>query len=520
MSSSSRELEKLKLMEEKSETPMSPDPPSSSSDKRDLTSCFHRGRPPIDYVGGNHSNNSNASCRTRDYEFEYGYESPTEAPSTSSFASFPNDDNNSTSDSISSSRIEKDHLRQHIDPKGESKRSDKMREKRTPGVLPSEVNTMIEMTKITALVRKELQSQRDRHNGRLNQTVAKFKEQLEKLQKENDHLRDRLRNDHPEDQTTVFKELQGERDALIDEVARRQQKEQKTKDELGEVKARVRKDSAKRLSIMDSMSTSWESGRKEAKQKEDLLNSELDVMSKTLKYNQELLGGKSMEFAQLEALYRSTKTELLSIKMTTAAKQEEMDTETKRQCESHKLVCEEHEHILKLKNDKIYLAETSIRIMKAELQSTRKKFRSTKELMALMKEDTKKRIDKSGVVDSAANALRKENSRQQAEIKELQSRVGSYLASMALQKQFSDSLKSRIYNKQDNDQEHVYEIHELRKRIKKQKQKAVEKDLQMDELKQLLGDSSSSSLKGQSKSSRKIIAAVKKSSLKLPLVRR
>jgi len=260
------------------------------------------------------------------------------------------------------------------------------------------------------------------------------------------------------------------------------------------MKARVRKDSAKRRSIMDSLSTSWESRRKEAKQKEDLLDSKLDVMSKTLKGNQELLEGKSTRFAQLEAIYRSAKTELLSIKMTTIAKQEEMDIETKRQCESHKLVCEEHKHILKLKNDKIYLAETTIRIMKAELKSTGKMFHSTKEPMTLMKEDAKKRIDKSGVVDPAAKALRKENSRQQAEIKELQNQVESYLASMALQKEFSDNLKSRIYNKQDYDQEHVYEIHKLRKRIKKQKQKVVEKDLQMDEHKQLLGDSSSSSL--------------------------
>lgn len=547
-SSSALDFERNKVKHSvKSGRAKSPGPgpgPPSSLDKRDPTSRSRRSRRPTDYGSDNHSNNSNTS-RSRDYDFGYDYESATESLS-SSLSSFPIDRNSAaSSDNYSgSTRREKDHL------KDESKRgAGTMRKKRTTGVLPSEGSTMIEVTKITALVEEELQSQRDKHKDQLNRTVEKFKDRREKFQEENDSLReerdearkeldkckkshvaqrraaernDRLQSQQKnrieslEEQRELFEDLQEERDALLDEVARAQQQQQQTKEELSGLKVRVREDSAKRLSVMECLSTSWDSEQKEAKQKEALLNSELDIMSKTLKAEQDYLKGKSKEFSQLEESYRSTKTELRSMKMTMMAKKEEMDLEIKRERESHKRVCEEHKHDLKQKNDEIYMAETTIRTMKTELKSTRERFNSKEDSMASMKEEMKKHKEKSDVVVPEVKVLREENNSLQAEIKELQKQVESYLANMALQQEFCDSLKSRIYKEQESEQEKVQEVHKLRKRIKKQQKEAVEKDLQIDQLKQLLGDNSAiGGLKVQSKSSKELTAA-KKSSLKKP----
>ena len=69
------------------------------------------------------------------------------------------------------------------------------------------------------------------------------------------------------------------------------------------LKVRVREDSEKRLSVMECLLTSWEYEQEEARQKEKLLNSELEIMSKTLKVEQYRFKDKNEEFVKLEALY-------------------------------------------------------------------------------------------------------------------------------------------------------------------------------------------------------------------------
>lgn len=423
-----------------------------------------------------------------------------------------------------------------------------MRSKRANGVLPSDGGSMIEIEKITALVEEELHTQRIKHKDQLNRTIAKFKERRERFQEENDHLRaerdeakrelekckktfesqkraaernERMRSQQMnrieslEEQKELFEELQQERDALLDEISRAQVQQQKTKDELSALKVRVREDSQKRLSVMECLSTSWDSEQKEAKQKEALLNSELDIMAKTLKTEQDYLKQKNKEFDQLEQQYRGAKTELRSIKMSMIAKQEELDEELKSERESHQRVCEEHKQILKLKNDEIFMAETTIRNMQSELKSIKEKFNAREESMASLKEQVKKSKEKSDAVDPEVKSLRDENGRLKAEVKELQKQVESYLANMALQQEFCDSLKSRIYKEQENEQEQVEEIHKLRKRLKKQLKEAAAKDLQISQLKELLGQSENPSMRVESKSSRELKGA-KKSNMKKP----
>jgi len=407
---------------------------------------------------------------------------------------------------------------------------------------------MIEVAKITALVEEELQSQRKKHKDQLNRTVTKYKDRQEDFQREIDLLReerdnarrelenckrnhasqkraaernDRLQTQQKnriemlEEQKELFDQLQEERDALLDEVARSQHQQQKAKDELSALKLRVRQDSQKRLSVMECLSTSWDSEKKEAQQKEALLNSELAIMSKTLKAEQQFLKNKNKEFAQLEAQLRATKTELRSIKMTVVAKKEEMDLELRRERESRTRLAEEHKEMLKLKDDEIYMAESTIRTMKAELKSTRENFtlkeKSMEQSIASIAATNVSEED-SEVANPEVKILREENSRLNAEIKELQKQVESYLANMALQQEFCDSLKSRIYDKQETEQEQIDEIHDLRKCIKNQEKDAAEKDLQIEELKQLLEESNSAA-KVESKSSRELKRG-KKSSMK------
>eukprot|EP00536_Pseudo-nitzschia_multiseries_P017203 jgi/Psemu1/314129/fgenesh1_kg.1427_\ len=405
---------------------------------------------------------------------------------------------------------------------------------------------MIEIGKITALVEEELQMQRDKHKEHLNRTVAKYKERRERFIEENNQLRserdeakrelekckknyasqkraaarnDRLqyqqknRIESLEEQKELIEDLQSERDALLDEVTKAQQQQQKTKDDLSALKFKVREDSQKRLSVMESLSVTWDTEQKEAKQKEALLNSELDIMSKTLKAEQEFARNRNKEFEKVEALYRSAKKDLRSIKMTMIAKKEEMDEEIKIIKDSQKRAADEHKQTLKLKSDEIFMAETTIRNLKAELKLMRDKADSKEDSMAAIVDEMKKSKEKSGGVDPEVKALREENSRFKSEVKELQRQVESYLANMALQQEFCDSLKSRIYKEQENEQQQVEEIHKLRKRIKKQQKEVDAKDLQISQLKQLLGDANSGSGNAKSKSGVEVTAP-KKSSLK------
>lgn len=318
----------------------------------------------------------------------------------------------------------------------------------------------------------------------------------------------------------LFEDLQAERDALLDEIARSHQQQQQTREELSGLKMRIREDSQKRLSVMESLSISWNSEQKEAKQKEALLNSELDIITETLNAEKEVLKNKNNEFDQLGALHRSTKKELRSVKMAMIAKQKEMDEEIKRLSESHMGVCEEHKTILKLKNDELLVAENTIRNMKAELKSTRGKVKSKEESMATLVEEIKKSKGKSGAVDPEVKSLHAENRRLKDEIEELQRQMESYLANMALQQEFCDSLKSRIYDEQENEQGQVEEIHKLKKRVRKQQKEAAAKDFEISQLKQqLLGkpDKNNSGRKSKmvkSKSSMSLAGDEKKSILK------
>jgi chromosome segregation ATPase len=419
-----------------------------------------------------------------------------------------------------------------------------MSTQKTTGTLSSHNGAMIEVAKITALVEVELQSQRKKHKDQLNRTIAKYKDRQEDSQREIDLLReerdnarrelenckrnhgsqkraaernDRLQTQQKnriemlEEQKELFDQLQEERDALLDEVARSQQQQQKAKDELSVLKLRVRQDSQKRLSVMECLSTSWDAEKKEAQQKEALLNSELAIMSKTLKAEQQFLKNKNKEFAMLEAQSRVTKTELRSIKVTMVAKKEEMELELRRERESRTRLAEEHKEMLKLKDDEIYMAESTIRTMKAELKSTRECFSLKEKSMEQSIAATNISEEESEVANPQVKMLREENSRLNDEIKELQKQLESYLANMALQQEFCDSLKSRIYDKQETEQEQIDEIHDLRRCIKNQEKDAAEKDLQIEELKQLL--ESNSAVKVEAKSSRDLKRG-KKSSMK------
>lgn len=281
------------------------------------------------------------------------------------------------------------------------------------------------------------------------------------------------------------------------------------------MKVRVREDSQKRLSVMECLSTSWDAEQKEAKEKEALLNSELDIMAKTLKAEQDFLKNKNKEFAKLEALYRSTKTEIRSIKMSMMVKKQDMEDEIQREREICKMAADEYKKNLKLKDEEINFAKNTIRSMKADLESAKAKFDSKEESMAKLLEETKKNTLKNNAVDPEVMALRDENGRLKSDIKELQKQVESYLANMALQQEFCDSLKSRIYKEQESEQKKVEEMHKLRKKLKKQLKEAAEKDLQIDQLKHLLGEKTSSPLRVQSKSSREL-RGMKKSSMKKP----
>jgi len=553
------DLERTKLLQrmEKSGRAKSPVPasPSSSSHNRAAPSRPRRvGRRTNDYgsTSDTHTINSNSSCDrgSKDYEFNYEfdtYESPTESLTSSLSSSFQIDRSTNTNSIYSHGKREKDHVKE------DNKKSGISRKTKPVGALPSEGGPMIEISKITVLVEEELQTQRDKHKDQLNRTIARFKERQEKFRQENDRLRaergearrelekckkdhafqlraaernDRLQSEQSyrigslEDEKELFEDLQAERDALLDEIARSHQQQQQTREELSGLKMRIREDSQKRLSVMESLSISWNSEQKEAKQKEALLNSELDIITETLNAEKEVLKNKNNEFDQLGALHRSTKKELRSVKMAMIAKQKEMDEEIKRLSESHMGVCEEHKTILKLKNDELLVAENTIRNMKAELKSTRGKVKSKEESMATLVEEIKKSKGKSGAVDPEVKSLHAENRRLKDEIEELQRQMESYLANMALQQEFCDSLKSRIYDEQENEQGQVEEIHKLKKRVRKQQKEAAAKDFEISQLKQqLLGkpDKNNSGRKSKmvkSKSSMSLAGDEKKSILK------
>ena len=439
-----------------------------SPDKRDPPFRSHRDCRPAGYSSDNHSKNSNKSSMLTHYEFEfdydYDYESPT-ASLSSSFSSFEMDRNSSNSDNDSSIIKEEDHLRQNSDLKDERSRSCTIRKKPTAGVLAVEGSRMTEATKSIALVEEEPKLQRMiKHEDQLNRAATKFKEQRDKFQEEKDRLRtkrDEARrelekckeshvtqskrlaewNEHlqsqqknrigsQEQQKVLLEELQAERDALPEAVAmvqqqQQQQQQQISKEEFSALYVRIREDEAKWLEFL---STSSE--QKDAKQKDDL--SKLDIISKKLKAEQEFLKLKNKEFTQLEVLYQSTITELRSIDITMIAKKEEMDAEIKRDRELHKHVCEKHEQVLKLKNDKVCWAKTKILTMKAEFKSTREKLTSMEESMALLKEELKNRKRNDDIVHADPKL---ENGRLQTEIKELHTQVESYLANLALQQE-------------------------------------------------------------------------------------
>lgn len=538
--------------------------PSTVPPLKTTAAELRRSRRPTDFGGDNHGISSHSRSNDnipRGTGYLLEYESPTESMS-SSLSSFPVERNNLTNDKHSTRgrrSISKEKLLSPRDESTKSARSCTVSStvETAPTVLSSETGTMIEVSKITALVEEELQTQRLKHRDQLNRTVAKFKDRREKFQREMDLLRAERdeawkelenyernqanqkraaeRNDRfqyqqknrieiLEEQKEMFEDLQEERDALLDEVARTQQQQEKTREELQALKVRVREDSQKRLSVMECLSTSWDSEKKEAQQKEALLNTELDMMAKTLKAEQEYLKNRNNEFAEMEEQYRSMKTELRSIKMTMIAKKEEMDEELRREQESSKRAAEEQRENLKLSEDHLILAETTIRTMKSEFKSVKEKFSAKEELMARSLEGMKLSKEKSkndsaaGATDLEAKMLRDENSRLDAEVKELQKQIESYLANMALQQEFCDSLKSRIYSEQEKEQEHVEELHKLRKRIKKQQKEATEKDIQIGQLKDLIDASASAatctnSIKVQSKSARDLKRG-KRSSMK------
>lgn len=391
-----------------------------------------------------------------------------------------------------------------------------------PDIFASENNTMIEVSKITALVEQELQSQKIKHKDHLNRAVSKYKNKIEDFQTEIGHLRrerdearreletckrilankelegdrkDRYQSEQEDqiemlrEQQEMFEGLQKERDALLEELTRNQQRQRKTKDELTALKVRVREDSQKRLSVMECLSASWDAEKKEAQQKEALLNSELELLAKTLKAEQEYLKHKNKEFGKLEAQYRLVKTELQSMKKNVEYEKDDLEEELRRERESKKRISEEHKKTLKLKNEEIDMAESIIESMRSELKSTRENFALREESMSRSIGGMKE-YDQHGSPNPEVDVLREENSRLDGEVKELQRQVESYLANMALQQEFCESLKKRIYKEQENEHEQIEQMHRLRKQIKRQQKEAAEKDQEIDELRRLLEESS------------------------------
>lgn len=400
-----------------------------------------------------------------------------------------------------------------------------------PVILPPANTTMIEVSKITALVEQELQSQKVKHKEHINRTVNKYKNRIQSFETEIGHLRrerdearrelenckrvladqqleaernDRFQSEQKDqiemlqDQKELFEGLQKERDALLEELTRNQQRQQKTKDELTALKVRVREDSQKRLSVMECLSASWDAEKKEAQQKEALLNSELELMSKTLKAEQEYLKHKNKEFGKLEAQYRLTKAELQSMRKSVGYEKEDLEEDLRRERESRKRMLEDHKKTLKLKNEEIHIAETTIESMKDELKAARANFALREESISRSIEGMKD-YDEHGSPNPEVDVLREENSRLDGEVKELQRQVESYLANMALQQEFCDSLKSRIYKEQESEHEQIEQMHKLKKQIKKQQKETAEKDREIEELRQLLGGSSISESSSKAK---------------------
>lgn len=452
------------------------------------------------------------------------YESPTEstAASTLSLSSHPAEENMCTPGKDKSNDIE-------------TVRMDAMSEEDTPEPLSPfpENGAVIEVAKITALVEEELMSQRLKHREHLNRTVTKYKGRIESFQIEIDKVRAErdeakrqleeskrsLTSQKPaaerndcfqsqqkdeievlEDQAELFAELQKERDVLLDEVSKTQLRQQNTKDELNALKLRVREDSQKRLSVMECLSASWDAEKKEAKQRETLLNSELEIMSKTLKAEQEYLKHKNKEFNMLEAQYRSTKVELKAMKKSLGGKKDDMEDDLRRDNQSRKRLSEEHKKVLKLKNEELKIAENTIASMKAQLKMARENFILKEESMSRSVEGMNHFNGDDETASAEIQMLREDNIRLDGEVKELHKQVESYLANMALQQEFCDSLKSRIYKEQQSEHEQIEEMHRLRKQLKKAQKESAEKDRRIDELKELLRESADSPIKVKVKS--------------------
>mmetsp|Transcript_11196 Transcript_11196/g.26917 ORF Transcript_11196/g.26917 Transcript_11196/m.26917 type:complete len:594 (+) Transcript_11196:265-2046(+) len=385
-------------------------------------------------------------------------------------------------------------------------------EKSTSDELSSEVGAMVDVSTVTLLVEEELNSQRVKHKDQLNRMKAKFMHREKKYESEIDQLRaeldeakrelenckqnyDSQKNlrsqqqyqiDSLKEQKQFVQEIQKERDILMDEVERIRERENMTKEELSALKVRVREDSEKRLSVMERLSTSWNAEMKQAKQREASLTSELNIVTNALKIEQQRCKNISKEFVQLEGQYQSAKTELRSLKMKRMDEEDEINEEIRLERDALERVVEEQKELLELKSDEIHIGETTMRSLKSELKSLREKFTLKKQSMG-----------KNDVGDAGVKNLREENDRLKGEIEELQKQVESYLANMALQHEFCESLKSRIYDEQANEHEQVGEIQKLRKRVKKQQKDLVGKDLQIDELKHLLQNCSGSEATSQ-----------------------
>merc|ERR1711933_215769 len=109
--------------------------------------------------------------------------------------------------------------------------------------------------------------------------------------------------------------------------------------------------------------------------------------------------------------------------------------------------------------------------MQVELKSARENFALREESMTRSMEGMKQFNDNITMEqlegsNPEVEMLREENARLDGEVKELQRQVESYLASMALQQEVCDSLKSRIYKEQESEHEQIEEMHRLRKQIK------------------------------------------------------
>ena len=421
-------------------------------------------------------------------------------------------------------------------------------------------NQMIEVSKITDLVEQELQLQRDKYKEQLDRKVERFKIRQDRFREQNERLRSELddarrelekskkfqaeqmrhapRNDRVHDQQqsriedlesekgTILCDLQEERDELLEEVEQIQQQHERTQEELAALKVRVRKDSEKRLSVMECLSTSWEHEQMEAKQKEKQLNSELDIMSKTLKAVHGQLKDKTEEYAKLYALHWSTKSELDSMNeaVIPSNKEEEMAEELCRERESHRSVCSEHKRIVKLKNDQISKYEMNIRSIKSELNLTIERSNIKEESIIAYQAEIQNREQQEqennhGDADEVEES-RKENERLESEVTELKGQVESYLQNMALQKEFCDNLKDRIYKEQETEQEQMEEIHKLSKQIKKQQRETEEKDLIIYELNKIIGEerekgsAKSQNSNGEKRRSKSSSRTPKKSSMK------